>query len=118
MLFRIEARTERDDWTGLKTIIQARDEALKAIAESNPDADAAIKRTIFLVRTSPDLTRADRKRVADALKSEFEEAGQGFESVTTPESFEDVIARHPFTGNVDDLLKQSEASTTEVFQSQ
>src|SRR5689334_21471817 len=66
MLFRIEARTERDDWMGLTNIIEARDEALKDISEENDQADAAIKRTMFLVRTSPDLTRADRKRVADA----------------------------------------------------
>jgi hypothetical protein len=117
MVFRIEARTERDDWAGLKTVIEARDEALKAIAADN-DADSAIKRTIFLVRTSPDLTRADRKRVADALKSEFDEARQGFESASTPESFEDVIARHALTNNVDELLKESDESTTEIFQSQ
>jgi hypothetical protein len=117
MVFRIEARTERDDWAGLKTVIEARDEALKAIAAGNEEADSAVKRTIFLVRTSPDLTRADRKRVADALKAEFDEARQGFESVGMPESLEDVIARRASTSNVDELLKLSDESTTEVFQS-
>ncbi|MFL6214548.1 MAG: hypothetical protein ACJ74J_11740 [Blastocatellia bacterium] len=84
MLFRIESRTERDDWMGLATIIQARDEALKAIATSDDGAaDTAIKKTILLVRTSPDLTRADRKRVADALTSEFNEA-RGLEFAQVP----------------------------------
>jgi thiamine monophosphate synthase len=72
MLFRVEARTERDDVEGLATITQARDEAFKAIGEGNAEQiDAAIKRTIFLVRTSSDLTKADRKRVADALKADL-----------------------------------------------
>src|SRR5690349_24234172 len=110
MLFRIESRTERDDWMGLTNIIKARDEALKDISEENDQADAAIKRTMFLVRTSPDLTRADRKRVADALKTDFEEAKEGLESTG---DFE-VVAQRATRMDVNVALSQTE-SLTEIF---
>lgn len=113
MLFRIEARTERDDWMGLTTIIQSRDEALKALAEGNSEqADTAVKRTIYLVRTSPDLTRADRKRVADALKAEFDEAKEGFESKA---DFKSVIERRAMAVGVDEALSGDESPLEEVF---
>ena len=113
MLFRIESRTERDDWMGLMTIVQSRDEALKAISEANSEqADTAIKRTIYLVRTSPDLTRADRKRVADALKAEFDEAKEGFESKA---DLKDVIERRALTMDVDEALSRPESLIEEVF---
>jgi hypothetical protein len=114
MLFRIESRTERDDWMGLTTIIQARDEALKALAEGNQEqSDIAIKRTIFLVRTSPDLTRADRKRVADALKAEFDEAKEGFEADTG--TFESMVKRRALVLDVDEALRQPESPLEELF---
>lgn len=111
MLFRIESRTERDDWMGLTNIIEARDEALKEISNGSEQADAAIKRTIFLVRTSPDLTRADRKRVADALKTEFDEAKSGFEAV--PE-FESIISRASRM-DIDEALRHPEPSLADIF---
>jgi hypothetical protein len=125
MLLRVEARTERDDWMGLTTIIQARDEALKAISEGDEQADSAIKRTIFLVRTSPDLTRADRKRVADALKAEFDEAKGGFEAVAEKKgvkaaaekkSFERVMTERALTVDVDEALSRYESSLMDVFE--
>lgn len=116
MLFRIEGRTERDDWMGLTPIIQARDEALKALADGNNDqADAAIKRAIFLVRTSPDLTAADRKRVAAAVKTEYEEAKSGFESVEREiVPFESVVRRSLRIG-VDEALGEPEPTIQEIF---
>jgi hypothetical protein len=116
MLFRVEARTERDDVEGLSTITQARDEAFKAIGEGNAEQiDAAIKRTIFLVRTSSDLTKADRKRVADALKAEFDEA-KSFESVSVKwPSFETVIKERALAVSVDEALAQPEQSIEEIF---
>lgn len=113
MLFRIESRTERDDWMGLTTIIQARDEALKAITEGNEEqADIAVKRAIYLVRTSPDLTRADRKRVADALKSEFDEAKDGFESRS---DFEAMVRQRALPVDVEGALSQAESPVEAVF---
>jgi hypothetical protein len=112
MLFRVESRTERDDWMGLTTIIEARDEALKEISEGDDQADAAIKRTLFLVRTSPDLTRADRARVANTLKAEFDEAKQGFEADS---DFELVVERASRIG-VDEALQQPQPTLAELFQ--
>lgn len=115
MLFRIESRTERDDWMGLATIVQARDEALKAISEGNDEqANAAIKRTILLVRTSPDLTRADRKRIADALNSEFNEAkGLEFAPGEQP-TLEAVVTRRALNVGVDEALEQAEDPLEEL----
>jgi hypothetical protein len=116
MLFRIESRTERDDWMGLKTIVDARDEAHKAIAEGNAEqADAAIKRTLFLVRTLPDLTRADSKRIATALKDEFDEAKSGFEATVEVQPLEMLIKDRALKIDVDKSLKQPEPSLEEVF---
>ena len=112
MLFRVEARTERDDWIGLTNIIEARDEALKEISDGDGQADTAIKRTLFLVRTSPDLTRADRARVASTLKSEFDEAKKGFESDS---DFELVIERASRIG-VDEALQQPQPTLAELFE--
>ncbi len=116
MLFRIESRTERDDWMGLKTIVDARDEAHKAIAEGNSaQADFAIKRTLFLVRTLPDLTRADRQRIAAALKDEFDEARSGFEADVKVKPLETVIKDRALKIDVNESLKQPEPSLEEIF---
>jgi hypothetical protein len=117
MLFRIESRTERDDWMGLTTIVQARDEALKAISEGNKEqAEMAIKRTIFLVRVSPDLTQADRKRVANALKAEFNEAKDGLEMLGPGQKNLDAMIRErALIVNVDDAMEQPEPSLEEIF---
>jgi hypothetical protein len=40
-------------------------------------ADLAKKRAIIMAKTSPDLTRADRNRVALAIKEEFDQAKAG-----------------------------------------
>jgi hypothetical protein len=114
MLFRIESRTERDDWMGLATIVQARNEALKAIAEESDQADTAIKRTMLLVRTSPDLTRADRKRIADALNSEFNEAKGLPESVGAQPTFGALVAKHIQSVSADEALAQSEDPLEEL----
>jgi hypothetical protein len=117
MLFRIESRTERDDWMGLSTIVQARDEALKAIAEGNDDtAEMGIKKTILLVRTSPDLTRADRKRIADALTKDFNDA-KGLEAAPGEQpTFAAVVASQAMTVGVDEALAQAEDPLEELSQ--
>jgi hypothetical protein len=101
MLFRLEGQTERDDWRGLKTISDSFAEALKALSESDEDkAKDAFRRTLLLVRMSPDLTRSHRSLVASALKEEFEEARkQGFGAVPmSARSLEDVVKRRATPG--------------------
>lgn len=93
MLFRVEARTERDDFRGLATIAQAYDEAFKALSENKEEeADGKIKSALYQVRTSPDLTHADRKRIAKGLREEYDEAKQeGLGAVTMKKSMETTI---------------------------
>jgi hypothetical protein len=78
LLFQVEVRDQRDDWTSLKNIQDAYQESLRQLGEGESEkADLAIKRAIVLARTSPDLTRADRNRVALAIKEDFDQAKGG-----------------------------------------
>jgi hypothetical protein len=107
MLFRIASTTERDDWRGLSNIADAFRESLKYLAEGDSDkAQLGLKRALLLVLSSPDLTRADRARVAKALKEEFDEARSSGLSATqvAKRTFEDVVARRAISPN-DALLE-------------
>ena len=85
---------------------------------SQPITSRTANRTARLWRpvsiTSPDLTRADRKRVADALKAEFDEAKDGFESKG---DFGSVVRRRALEVNVDEALVGAEDKSVleEVF---
>jgi hypothetical protein len=75
MLFRIEGRVERDDWEGLENIQTPFQGALEALGSSEPQrAEALYKRAMATALQSPDLTRTDRRRVAQALKEEYDAA--------------------------------------------
>lgn len=95
MLFRIESRTERDDWKGLKDIQEAFDQALKSLGGAEEAIKSAFARVMVMVMTSPDLTQADRTRVARALREEFEQArGAGLGAIPVEErSVESVVRR-------------------------
>lgn len=78
LLFHVEFRDKRDDWMSLKNIQDAYQEAIRQLGEEEPQkADLAIKRALVLIRTSPDLTRADRNRVAVAVREDFDQAKSG-----------------------------------------
>lgn len=73
MLFKIENREERDDLDGLTNIREPFDQAISAL--TNEDAERAntlLRVSIGAAMTSADLTKADRRRVAQALKEEFD----------------------------------------------
>jgi len=75
MLFRIERRAERDDWTGLTAIAEPLDIALEALgARDDARAEAFLHKALAEALASKDLTRADRRRVAQAVDEEFKEA--------------------------------------------
>lgn len=75
MLFRIESRTERDDWAALTSIAEPFNNAIKALGEAEKDkADALMRTAIVTALQSPDLTRADRTRVVKAMKDAYEQA--------------------------------------------
>jgi hypothetical protein len=75
MLLLIEKRHERDDWDKLSTIMQPFKAALQALGEKEVDRAEAFQRSaIAAALLSPDLTWIDRKRVAQTLKSRYQEA--------------------------------------------
>lgn len=88
MLLRIESRTERDDFRSLTTIMDVFNEALKTLNDgrSNPEEEAkaedSLKKALAIAWASPDLTRADRSRVIQVFKEEFEKVrGQGLGAI-------------------------------------
>lgn len=81
MLFRIENREERDDLDGITTIRGPFNEAISALVNGEEErAKTLLRAAIAAAVTSPDLTRADRRRVAQALKDEYDE----MQEVTAP----------------------------------
>jgi hypothetical protein len=75
MLFRIERRTDRDDWDELASIREPFEKALEALADGESErADAQLKAALVATLQSHDLTRADRRRVAEAVKDRYDEA--------------------------------------------
>jgi hypothetical protein len=73
MLFKIENREERDDLDGLTNIRGPFEEAISALTSGDEErANTLLKVSIGAAMTSTDLTKADRLRVAQALKEEFD----------------------------------------------
>ena len=77
LLFRIERMVERDDWDSLTSIARPFGDALTAMSHGNTVvADALVRRAVLEAFTSPDLTRADRPRVAGEIKRVYQDARQ------------------------------------------
>lgn len=73
MLFKIENREERDDLDGLTNIRGPFEEAISALTSGDEErANTLLRVSIGAAMTSTDLTKADRRRVAQALKEEFD----------------------------------------------
>jgi hypothetical protein len=74
MLFQIESREQRDDMDGLTNIKGNFDEAISAFMNGEEERSKTVLRmSIAAAMTSADLTKADRRRVALALKKEYED---------------------------------------------
>jgi hypothetical protein len=72
MLFRVESRTERDDFLALTSIADPFNKAIDAAGQGDAEkGEAFIRAAVVAALQSPDLTRADRNRVARALKDEY-----------------------------------------------
>jgi hypothetical protein len=79
LLLRVEVREDRDDFNELPGIKSAMDRALEAIvAAEDAKADAFYRVAVTAALQAPELTRADRRRVIELLKRDFEEAKGGF----------------------------------------
>lgn len=92
----LRTQTNRDDFRSLNNIADPFKEALRYLSEGDEDrANDALRRTLLLVRTSPDLTRAHRAAVSGALREEFDEAkkeGLGAVSISDV-SLDDIVRR-------------------------
>ncbi len=78
MLLRFDVREDRDDFNQLAAIRQPMDSAIEAAAGGDlVKADAFYRVAIAAVLRAPELTRADRRRVVELLKQDYEEAKSG-----------------------------------------
>jgi hypothetical protein len=98
MLLRIDGRTQRDRWRSPE-ILQARQRAIDALRRGDADA-AAEQRGVALaaVLTSYDLTAADQRRLAQAIKREWQELselGLGAAPPAQPEDLAGLLTRYP-----------------------
>lgn len=114
MLYHIETRTERDNWR-LPAIQSAVEKALEAaLLDPGPKADAYKKAAILAALTCKELTPLDRRRVAQAVKSEIEastKAGQGMTGGGAPRDLSSVVrARAPSRASAaaDEVLTEVE----------
>lgn len=93
MLFRIEGRSERDDWR-LPNIEASINKAIEALAGGENDKYKAHRNAaLFTAFTSPDLTVADRRRVVEAIKAELAAVeGGGLNLTAATRSLNDIVA--------------------------
>jgi hypothetical protein len=79
LLFRIEGRSERDNWR-MPNIEEPLNQAIQATIKKGPgdaDAEGYKKAALLVIWQSPDLAVQDRRRVADAIEAELADvAGQ------------------------------------------
>jgi hypothetical protein len=79
MLIHVEGREDRDDVNDIRAITDPFNEAILAARRG----DAAMANALYgvvvdAVLRSPELTKADRRRVGDQLKQDYDEYTQGF----------------------------------------
>lgn len=118
MLFRIEGRSERDDWGALTDIAEPLDKAVEALGKDDlTTADAQLKTAVAATLQSPDLTRADRSRVAKAIRDEYDQAKKDFglgltEKAQSNDLLTTIVGK---AEDVDTALNQPEPTLAELF---
>jgi hypothetical protein len=101
MLFRVENREQRDDMDGLTNIRGPFNESISALVNGDDErAKTLLRAAIAAAMTSPDLTKADRRRVAQAMKDEFDETQKV--TATTREAVKEIGKETP-SGGISDL---------------
>lgn len=91
MLLHVDIRETRDDFNELSSIATPYDEAIKALGEKEFErADTKIRQALTSALTADELTKADRRRVIDTLKADYELAkatlsSQGLTDVPKPD---------------------------------
>jgi len=115
MLFRIENREERDDWDSLTSIREPFDKAIEALlAQEEQRAESFLRTAITTALQSPDLTKADRRRVAKALKEEYNET-QDLGLGAVPRELPNLEHAMQRAISVDEALALGEPTFEELF---
>jgi hypothetical protein len=118
MLFRAEVFSERDDFEQLTSIQEPYHDALEALLSPDTEAHASQHLRLALLRAlkTPELTRADRRRVVESLREQFEQDRQalGVRGLTARQmpSLGQTM-RHAMS--VDDALARAEPTLGEVL---
>jgi len=118
MLFRVEVFDKRDDWEQLTAIQKPFQDAVRALHNTSDNSQALhyLRTALLEASESPDLTKADRRRVVDSLKEQFEQAKKDL-------SVEAAFAGKPPTLKqamkyaipIKDALKKPEPTREEIF---
>lgn len=75
MLLHFEVRQERDDWNALSSISGPFKDAVTALEEGEePKAEVLFRRALGAALKAAELTKADRRRVVDLLKQDYQQA--------------------------------------------
>jgi len=123
MLFRIERVEERDDWDQLLPIAEPFRRAVEALAEPGEEGitrgRSLLRAAVVTALASPDLTQADRIRVAKALKQRFDEMIAQGAVDSGPVDLAGAMMRLGGSGrpNAIDLKKTPEQVEYEIFHS-
>ena len=115
MLFRIEARKERDDWR-LANIEMPLQKAIAALLTGNSkDAEAFKTTALIAALEADDLAVHDRRRVALAIKQELSELASLGEGATSAEerSLGDIVATRAMPIEV--AISQGKLAMEELF---
>lgn len=116
LLLRVQKETERDDWEGLASFMQPFEAAVRELGLGHREAgESYYQAALAAALTSADLTRADKRRVAEVLQDRFREAGSlGLGAVPVWESFTAAVKAIP----VDEALGRGVPDITEFLAGQ
>jgi len=102
MLFRIEGRSERDNWR-MANIEEPLNQAIQATLQGQAEtAKGYLTAALLIIWQSPDLAVKDRRRVADAIKAELAEvANQPNQAVASDlPTLDSIMLRHARSPNI------------------
>ena len=91
MLIHVEVRPDRDDFNQLPSIAKSFGQAIEAIGDLDDEkAETHFRQALVAAMRAPELTKADKRRVVELLKADFQEAkaGLSFSNLVGDEGFD------------------------------
>jgi hypothetical protein len=119
MLLRIEAFQKRDDWASLTAIDEPFREARHALKDQHTElAEFYLRMALSRAAEAPELTVADRRRVVGALKEQYAQAREDFETLGLVDSGEVTLASAMSQAmSIDVALGLGPVDQAEIFRS-